>query len=252
MDRAMEPAVLESKLSESETKFLWVFGYGSLCYKPGFEFNKAILGFVNGFQRRFWQGNVTHRGTKEQPGRVATLIEDSDGVVHGVAYAISGEAAIPYLNHRECQQGGYIAKIVDFHSEKGECFKVMIYVACPANEHWLGDSEIDDIAGEIISSKGPSGHNVEYLIRLAEFMRLHFPGKHDAHLFSLEDRVLALVKENQMCLDTLMGSGEGCITFIRRANSRETSPTQDRRNGRQDTFEGTTEGSSSRLRCLNI
>lgn len=62
----MEPAVLESKVSESETKSLWVFGYGSLCYKPGFEFNKATLGSVNGFQRRFWQGNVTHRGTKEQ------------------------------------------------------------------------------------------------------------------------------------------------------------------------------------------
>lgn len=41
-------------------------------------------------------------------------------MVHGVAYAISGEAAIPYLNHRECQQGGYIAKIVDFYSEKGQ------------------------------------------------------------------------------------------------------------------------------------
>lgn len=66
------------------------------------------------------------------------------------------------------------------------------------------------------------------------------------------DQVLELVKANQMCLDTLMGSGEGCITFIRRANSRETSPTQDRRNGRRDTFEDTTEGSCSRLRCLKI
>lgn len=53
----------------------------------------------------------------------------------------------------------------------------------------MGDGDIDEIAHQITNREGPSGHNVEYLVRLAEFMRRHFPDKHDGHLFSLEERV---------------------------------------------------------------
>ncbi|KAG8232666.1 hypothetical protein J437_LFUL011898 [Ladona fulva] len=42
---------------------VWVFGYGSLCWFPGFEYKESVLGCVTGFKRRFWQGNATHRGT---------------------------------------------------------------------------------------------------------------------------------------------------------------------------------------------
>lgn len=44
----------------------WVFGYGSLCWYPGFEYNKCITGYIRGYNRRFWQGNTTHRGTVDK------------------------------------------------------------------------------------------------------------------------------------------------------------------------------------------
>lgn len=56
----------------------WIFGYGSLCWFPGFEFEKCITGYIRGYVRRFWQGNVTHRGSPERPGVVATLVEQDD------------------------------------------------------------------------------------------------------------------------------------------------------------------------------
>lgn len=59
-------AVLDDEVSNSEIKALWVFAYGSLCWKPGFEFHKAVTGYVQGFERRFWQGNTTHRGTEDK------------------------------------------------------------------------------------------------------------------------------------------------------------------------------------------
>ena len=42
-----------------------VFGYGSLLWKQGFEFSTKKTGYIEGFKRKFWQENCTHRGTEE-------------------------------------------------------------------------------------------------------------------------------------------------------------------------------------------
>lgn len=244
-------AELQNEVLENETKALWVFAYGSLCWKPGFEFHKAVTGHVKGYQRRFWQGNTTHRGTEDRPGRVATLVEDNKGIVHGVAFAISGEAAIPYLSKRECQLGGYITHFTSFFPVNGEPFKVLAYVATPKNPLWMGDADERSIAQQIIDCSGPSGHNVEYIVRLANFMRDHFSEDHDPHLFSLEKEILNLINSKQMCLKSLMGNGEGCVTFIRRDVPSPSSNLPEEED-RIESFEHTTRIQGKTLRCLNI
>lgn len=57
---------LNDNSNNNNNPTVWVFGYGSLCWYPGFEYSKCITGYVRGFARRFWQGNVTHRGTVDK------------------------------------------------------------------------------------------------------------------------------------------------------------------------------------------
>ncbi|VVC95050.1 unnamed protein product [Leptidea sinapis] len=202
--------------NNNETSYknpIWVFGYGSLCWNPGFEYQQSVTGYVKGFSRRFWQGNTTHRGTDAKPGRVATLIEDKEGITWGKAFLIAAEdkAALPYLSTRECQLGGYRTYSINFHprtlpsTSNNTGKNALLYVAIPENRHWLGAAPLPDIARQILECHGPSGSNAEYLLRLADFMREEVPEALDEHLFSLERLVRIFAADMKICLKTLIG-----------------------------------------------
>ncbi|KAK9889285.1 hypothetical protein WA026_004565 [Henosepilachna vigintioctopunctata] len=248
-----EPGIsyLDDQIEDNDTKCLWIFAYGSLCWHPGFQYNKSVRGHISGFSRKFWQGNITHRGTYENPGRVATLVEDPEGCVHGIAFAISEETAIPYLNERECQLGGYVTKFAKFHSDHGQYIQVLLYIATQSNPQWLGEAELTDIASQIVECKGQNGHNVEYVIRLADFTRQHFPQYEDSHLFNLEREVLKTLKAKDISVETLMGTGEGCIKFIRK-DSRSSSPSRQEQPARFESFQHAAKLPEKTLRCLNL
>jgi len=60
-------------MNRTQENELWVFGYGSLCWYPGFLYTRSTTGYVRGFSRRFWQGNTTHRGTIEKVSQIVLL-----------------------------------------------------------------------------------------------------------------------------------------------------------------------------------
>lgn len=62
----MEKNLLDTLLEMHNS--LWVFGYGSLTWNPNFDFSSKEIGHIQGYDRRFWQGNLTHRGTKYNVG----------------------------------------------------------------------------------------------------------------------------------------------------------------------------------------
>ena len=189
---------------------LWVFGYGSLVWKPGFQHGRILVGSVVGFARRLWQGNETHRGTPGNPGRVATLIEETSSETYGVAMELTGEEALDYLNNREMTLGGYSQKITMFQpaDPSNSPFPVLVFVATPKSSYWLGPASPQIIAEQVVSSSGPSGHNVEYVLRLADWVHQELPHVQDEHLFSIEEEIRRMIKVRNLSLQFLMGERE--------------------------------------------
>ncbi|KAF2363609.1 Glutathione-specific gamma-glutamylcyclotransferase [Trinorchestia longiramus] len=239
-----------------ENTSLWVFGYGSLCWNPGFSYKSSKIGHIKDYVRRFWQGNTTHRGIPGKPGRVATLVSENKGTTYGVAFEVEGETALQYLNCREVELGGYKTVFSQFIPRDGPSFPVLLYIATPDSKDWSGPAPLPNIASEIISSSGPTGHNVEYLLRLAEFMRDHIPEGYDEHLLLLEMHVRNIIKEKSMCLETLMGDPP---LHRSRHPSTDEPPVGAAgpmvaavANERRDTFQFSAKVPVKKLRCLNL
>lgn len=177
---------------------LWIFGYGSLVWKPDFKYKRSKVGYIEGYKRRFWHGDNFHRGNDELPGRVVTLIEDDDANTWGVAFEVTGsqvEESLKYLNVRETVCGGYATKMVDFFP-KGEGqspVQALVYIATCDNPLYLGPASAEEIGTQIALCRGKTGFNLEYLLRLAEFMRTRCPNVEDHHLFSIEAAALGKV-----------------------------------------------------------
>lgn len=177
---------------------LWIFGYGSLVWKPDFRFRRSQVGYIRGYKRRFWHGDNFHRGDDDMPGRVVTLIEDDDESTWGVAFEVTGsqvEESLKYLNVRETVCGGYATKMVDFYPE-GENqppVQALVYIATSDNPLFLGSASPEVIGAQIAVCRGKTGHNLEYLLRLAQFMRTSCPHVKDHHLFSIEEAALSTV-----------------------------------------------------------
>lgn len=172
---------------------LWVFGYGSLVWRPAFPYTARSPAHILGWRRRFWQGSTDHRGVPGAPGRVVTLLPDPDPQArcHGMAYAVAAAdapAVLAQLDHRE--KGGYARSRLPLHLSDGRVIEGgLVYRATPDNPNYLGPAPLDEIAHQVARSVGPSGPNPEYVLRLDE--ALCAMGASDEHVA----RLAALVRE---------------------------------------------------------
>ena len=166
---------------------LWIFGYGSLLWRPSFRYAELLPARVDGWARRFWQGSTDHRGRPGAPGRVVTLLREVEAVCWGMAYRIEPERADEVLRELDWREkGGYARQPVRLHfrgarqaSDDG-----LMYLATPDNPNYLGPAPLERIAEQVRDSSGPSGSNLEYVLRLAEELRAI--QAEDPHVSALE------------------------------------------------------------------
>ncbi len=164
---------------------VWVFGYGSLIWRPSFPYLERRKAWVRGFSRRLWQGSDDHRGVPGALGRVATLVEDPDARVVGAAFRVAGAIAddvLRALDHRE--KNGYSRHEVPLLDDAGAPFaSAILFVAGRENPNFLGPEPIEAMARRIATAVGPSGTNLEYVLELVRAIREL--GEHDPHLEAL-------------------------------------------------------------------
>ncbi|WP_437641142.1 gamma-glutamylcyclotransferase [Sorangium sp. So ce854] len=166
----------------------WIFGYGSLIWRPAFRFEQMAPGYVVGWSRRFWQGSTDHRGVPGAPGRVVTLVPEPGARCWGIAYRVAEadlDEVLRALDHRE--KGGYarcdmpLTTAGDMESRAART--AIVYMATPDNPDYLGPAPLPVIAAQVLASHGPSGPNVEYVLRLAD--ALASMNADDDHVFEL-------------------------------------------------------------------
>jgi cation transport protein ChaC len=169
----------------------WIFGYGSLIWRVGFPYLECRPAFIRDHARRFWQGSTDHRGVPGAPGRVVTLVDAPGERCWGNAYKLDQhdeERVLAGLDHRE--KGGYrrLELPVCFDEENWE--PGITYHAGSSNANYLGKASMRDIARQVISASGPSGPNIEYVLRLEK--SLAKMKAHDAHVSEVASMIRAM------------------------------------------------------------
>lgn len=152
---------------------LWVFGYGSLMWRPGFEYEEAVRARLDGYSRSFCVYSVHHRGTEKRPGLVLGL--DRGGVCHGLAFRIAPRnvrATIDYLNAREQVNGVYRAAYKPAVLAGAELRRVSVlaYLVERAHPSYVAGLPLTAQARVIRGAHGLSGDNVSYVVNTLDHL----------------------------------------------------------------------------------
>lgn len=172
---------------------MWVFGYGSLLWNPGFEVAERVVSTLPGYARSFCMRSIHHRGTVQEPGLVLALDESVGAACEGMAMRVAeGHEArtLDYLRERELISSAYIEKNLTIHLTDGRDVEAVTYVIDADHVQYCGGLPLEEQAQIIARATGDRGPNTEYLINTA--VHLSEVGLHDPALEWLHDRVRAL------------------------------------------------------------
>jgi glutathione-specific gamma-glutamylcyclotransferase len=143
---------------------LWVFGYGSLMWRPGFVYVSRCKATLRGWRRSLCIYSHVYRGTPAKPGLVLGL--DRGGACAGVAFRVAAalrEPTIRYLREREQATSVYLERIVPVTLEGGERVSALTYVADRLHAQYAGRLERNAMLAIVRAGHGQSGDNTAYV-----------------------------------------------------------------------------------------
>jgi len=150
---------------------MWVFGYGSLLWNPGFDPAEAVTATLDGYHRSFCMLSIHHRGTVEEPGLVLAL-DEADAQCTGVAFRVAPEdedRVLAELRERELISSAYVEKHVPLALQDGREVEALAYVISRDHEQYC-QFDLEKQAQLIARSVGGRGPNPEYLFNTADHL----------------------------------------------------------------------------------
>ena len=150
----------------------WVFGYGSLMWNPGFEFEAREIVVAQGFHRALCIRSWVHRGTQDHPGLVLGL--DRGGSCKGAGFRVAldkRDAVIDYLRERELVTNVYQERMLKVKFSDGRTLSALTYTADRKHAQYAAGLTVDDAARVVANAEGKSGRNVDYVANTVEHMK---------------------------------------------------------------------------------
>ncbi len=172
---------------------LWVFGYGSLMWDPGFGFVQRAAARASGWRRSFCMTSIHYRGTVDSPGLVLALDQSPQDHCDGVAFRVAAEkadATLAALRARELISYAYHEVTLPVTLEGGARVDAVTYVINRAGEQYFPDPDLDRQAAIIARAEGAKGPNRDYLFATVD--HLTAMGINDPELQDLARRVRAI------------------------------------------------------------
>ena len=146
---------------------LWVFGYGSLMWRPGFEFLEQVPARLIGEHRALCVYSFDHRGTPEKPGLVLGL--DRGGACRGIAFRVAAkrrDATVDYLRGREQTTHVYreVMRSVWLENEARQRVSALAYVVDRGHVQYAGRLSLAEQLRYVRQGHGRSGNNRDYVL----------------------------------------------------------------------------------------
>ncbi|MGV3491614.1 MAG: gamma-glutamylcyclotransferase [Devosia sp.] len=150
----------------------WVFGYGSLIWRPGFAFVQQQVALVRGVHRRLCIYSFRHRGTEQQPGLVFGLMPG--GSCRGMAFEVEDvhwDEVHAYLSEREMDRGVYREAVRPLALADGRVVTALTFVVDTRHAQFAGKLDIAEQVRIVRLGVGESGANPEYVLETARRLR---------------------------------------------------------------------------------
>lgn len=144
---------------------LWIFGYGSLIWDPGFPVAERRLARADGWRRSFCMRSIHHRGTPERPGLVLALDRAEGASCAGLAFRVAPgaeTATLAALRERELVSSAYLERMLRIETAEG-MLEALTYVIDPDHAQYCGGLPLEDQARIIAGATGGRGPNRDYL-----------------------------------------------------------------------------------------
>ena len=163
---------------------LWVFGYGSLMWNPGFDVRQAVPARLYGYHRRLCLWSIHYRGTAKRPGLVLGLARG--GSCNGIALRVARRhtpAASAYLLKREMVNNAYRPAIKKVYLRRGDgdgdgddggggddSVDALTFISKPEHPQFAQSLSIADTVAVVLQARGEGGKNCDYVVNTARHL----------------------------------------------------------------------------------